>query len=101
MSSALAPREGDLVLFCQHADVCEEYIDISAEACKDQPFHWYFIGSDDGPNIARMTPHGKVNRVINWMARCDACYRKSPELPGTVIGKEAHWIGEPPVIRND
>jgi hypothetical protein len=99
--SFLAPREGDLVLFCQHADVCEEYIDISTEACKEQPFHWYYIGGSDGPNMSRLTPQGRLNRRINWMARCDACYRESPELPERVIGQEARWIGPPPEIRND
>jgi hypothetical protein len=99
--SFLAPREGDLVLFCQHADVCDEYIDISLAACGDQPFHWYYIGSDDGPNMARVTRKGEVNRVINWLARCNACYLESPEPPERMLGKEARWIGDPPVIRND
>lgn len=97
----LAPRDGDLVLFCQHADVCDEYIDISAKACNDQPFHWYHVGGGNGPTMARHTVHGKQSRVINWVACCNACYLKSPQLPEKFVGKEARWIGDPPKIRND
>lgn len=35
------PVDGETVLFCQHASVDDDHIDISAEACEDQPFHWY------------------------------------------------------------
>ena len=99
--SFLAPKEGDLVLFCQHADVSKEYIDISATACKDQPFHWYFIAGSDVPTVTRHTPNGKKDRTINWLARCNACYLESAEAPATMMGKESLWIGPPPVIRND
>jgi hypothetical protein len=98
-TSFLAPREGDLVIFCEHADVCEDHIDISPEACKDQPFHWYYVPGDDGPNVARISVKGRVNKVIHWIARCHACYTRSPEAPKTFIGREARWIGAPPHIR--
>ena len=101
--SFLNPKAGDLVLFCMHADVSEEHIDISKEACTDQPFHWYFLaGPDDGPNMSRQTSRGKKDHiVINWLAHCNRCYLESPDPPARMMGQEARWIGPPPEIRND
>jgi hypothetical protein len=91
----LPPVEGDRVLFCRHADVGENHIDISKKACSDQPFHWYFLGNDQ--SVMRI-PDG-ARFPVRWLAICNGCNAKAtPDTAADFAAQDAPWIGEAPNI---
>jgi hypothetical protein len=89
--AVIPPEDGERVLFCEHASVSETSIDISAKACVNQPFHWYYVG----PNEV-MRNDGAVFPV-RWLAICNACH-ESKQDPPDCAAKDAPWIGAPPII---
>lgn len=87
------PRDGERVLFCEHADVDEFHV------CLTGAFHWYYFEAQvtrcsDGENVP-----------TRWIAICEQC---QAGMPGTsearyqrfedIIAQDAPWIGEPPQI---
>lgn len=96
----LAPVESECVLFCQHADVSEFHIDISAKACADQPFHWFYVrGENNGKAVCKRNDGEEIR--FNWVAICSACERELKATKADVMdfaGRDAPWIGEPPNI---
>jgi hypothetical protein len=108
ISSGLEPREGERVLFCRHADVSEDHIDISKKACPSQPFHWYcFLGDNEvtrkrirGKNESGYADDPMETFKVRWLAICDDCHRQiTPAKDATSFARrDAPWIGDPPEI---
>lgn len=84
------------MLFCPHAEVGHDHIDISAKVCPAQPFHWYIY--EGGPITDSRTGEKFVSR---WGAICQACEneaRNDAEVAFSLCTQNEQWIGEPPVI---
>jgi hypothetical protein len=94
--TAVPPQDGERVLFCKHAKVSEEYIDISAEACDYQPFHWYYVG----PCKVKVVWKDGQTFPVRWLVICNFC-NMSKKDPPSCAAKNAPWIGSPPVIHGD
>src|SRR5579872_5903602 len=90
------PVEGERVLFCEHADVDEFHIDISANACPAQPFHWYWLGAMD----QRATRNDGEEFPVRWLAICDDCQKRVNTFGAIADAarQDAPWIGAAPNI---
>jgi hypothetical protein len=86
------PIDGERVLFCVHADVGEDHIDISAAACRFQPFHWYYFG--EGNPVTRQIDGAKFD--ARYLAICARCERDNPGMASAA--QDAPWIGDSPNI---
>jgi hypothetical protein len=92
--AVIPPQDGERVLFCEHAKVSEEFIDISAKACVNQPFHWYYVGPNEVMrNDGRTFP-------VRWLVICNFC-NMSKKDPPDCAAQDGPWIGSPPVIHID
>lgn len=90
----IPPSDGERVLFCEHANVSETMIDISAKACVNQPFHWYCVGPNE------VMRNDGVVFPVRWLAICNACHNSRKDLPDCAA-QDAPWVGPPPVIHAD
>jgi hypothetical protein len=78
-----APRDGELVLFCAHAEITEERLFLAA------PIHFYWIEGGavrDGEEIE--TKHAAV---------CEACHMAivGGARLESLITQDAEWVGPP------
>lgn len=90
------PVAGDRVMFCQHAIANKRMIDISPNATKWQPFHWFFLGENEA--LDRRTGETKP---VRWLTLCNLCTGHSAAQgvdPVYLATQDARWIGEPPKI---
>ena len=82
------PHDGDTVMFCEHADVGDDHIHISAN------FHWHYFSTDDGGPMVAERDDGTELRC-HWLAICDACEMEFKD-PFEAARQDAPWIGPAP-----
>jgi hypothetical protein len=81
------PRDGERVLFCQHAKVSDE------EILMEAPVHWWWVGLKDGSPNEVTQNDGQVLR-IRWLVLCEKCQTECKGRPDSFARQDAEWIGE-------
>jgi hypothetical protein len=89
------PQEGELVLFCEHADIGDGRIHLSREL---SPFHWYIWLTDEGGPGEVTLPDGTGDQ-FRWIAICRNCNQRcGKKLDESLVKKHSRWFGAAPVI---
>ena len=93
------PQEGEVVMFCEHADVGPDHIHLGVEA---SPFHWFICTDGNGGPDEALTPDGS-NVQFRWTALCRDCYSLcvGKRLAVSLVRNHAVWIGDSPIIHPD
>lgn len=90
MKQEKGPKDGDRVLFCEHADVSKDHIALEG-GC-----HWYEFKDE-----AELAKHNDGDWfVVRWICLCADCHMRRQSGTNMLhqLRQDAEWIGDSPRI---